>query len=134
MKRITGYLAITTAAIALAWGQRGHGGGAGLGSGHGAPVTFPPAAKPSSHANRGAGTPKAGVTGGARTPDVGARLAANPGLSARIQPLLPPGTTAATAAAGFRNQGEFLAALHVSKNLGIPFQRLKTEMTGTSRE
>jgi hypothetical protein len=133
MKRIIGYLAITTVAAALVWGQRGRGGGVGAGSSHGAPVTFPPAAKPT-NPNRGAGTSQASTTGGARTADVGARLAANPVLSGRIQPLLPSGTTVTAAAAGFRNQGEFLAAVHVSKNLGIPFQQLKTEMTGTSRE
>ena len=34
------------------------------------------------------------------------------------------------AAAGFKNQGQFIAALHVSKNLNIPFDKLKAEMTG----
>ena len=34
------------------------------------------------------------------------------------------------AASGFRNQGQFIAALHVSKNLGIPFTDLKTAMLG----
>jgi hypothetical protein len=47
----------------------------------------------------------------------------------RIQPLLPAGFTIATALAGFRNQGEFIAALHVSRNLGIPFDQLKAELT-----
>ena len=31
---------------------------------------------------------------------------------------------------GFKNQGQFIAALHVSQNLGIPFADLKTAMTG----
>jgi hypothetical protein len=61
--------------------------------------------------------------------NVSARLASNPALSARIQPLLPAGFTVATASAGFRNQGEFIAALHVSRNLGIPFDQLKAELT-----
>jgi hypothetical protein len=61
--------------------------------------------------------------------NVRARLASNPALSARIQPLLPAGFTVATASAGFRNQGEFIAALHVSRNLGIPFDQLKAELT-----
>lgn len=34
------------------------------------------------------------------------------------------------ASLGFKNQGQFLAALHVSRNLGIPFADLKTAMTG----
>jgi hypothetical protein len=37
-----------------------------------------------------------------------------------------------SAAQGFRNQGQFIAALHVSKNVGIPFDQLKTEMTGSN--
>src|SRR5258708_15315200 len=58
------------------------------------------------------------------------RLASNTALSARIQPLLPTGSTVATASTGFRNQGEFVPALHVSRNLNIPFDSLKAEMTG----
>ena len=42
--------------------------------------------------------------------------------------MLPQGTTMNDAATGFKNQGQFLAALHVSKNLGIPFADLKKEM------
>jgi len=29
---------------------------------------------------------------------------------------------------GFKNQGQFIAALHVSKNLNIPFKDLRTQM------
>jgi hypothetical protein len=61
--------------------------------------------------------------------NISTRLASNPALSARVQPLLPAGFTAATASAGFRNQGQFIAALHVSRNLGIPFDQLKAELT-----
>ncbi len=61
--------------------------------------------------------------------DVSSRVAANPALSTVIQPLLPPGATIAAAAAGFRTQGQFIAALHVSRNLGIPFEQLKSELT-----
>ena len=34
------------------------------------------------------------------------------------------------ASLGFKNQGQFIAALHVSRNLGIAFADLKTAMTG----
>jgi hypothetical protein len=34
------------------------------------------------------------------------------------------------ASKGFKNQGQFIAALHVSQNLGISFADLKTAMTG----
>jgi len=33
-----------------------------------------------------------------------------------------------TASFGFKNQGQFIAALHVSENLGIPFTELKSHM------
>jgi hypothetical protein len=57
------------------------------------------------------------------------QLANNAALSARIQPLLPSGSTIATASAGFKSQGEFIAALHISQNLGIPFDQLKADLT-----
>ena len=57
------------------------------------------------------------------------QLANNAALSARIQPLLPAGSTIASASAGFSNQGQFIAALHVAQNLGIPFNQLKADLT-----
>jgi hypothetical protein len=36
------------------------------------------------------------------------------------------------AAYGFRNLGQFVAATNVSQNLGIPFDKLKVQMTGLS--
>jgi hypothetical protein len=44
--------------------------------------------------------------------------------------MLPEGMTLATASNGFRNQGQFIAALHVSQNQGIPFADLRDAMTG----
>ena len=44
--------------------------------------------------------------------------------------MLPSGISLAAASNGFKNQGQFIAALHVSKNLNIPFRQLKMEMTG----
>jgi hypothetical protein len=57
------------------------------------------------------------------------RIASDTKLAAHLTPLLPPGMTLATAAAGFKNEGQFVAALHVSKNLNIPFIELKDRMT-----
>jgi hypothetical protein len=51
----------------------------------------------------------------------------NPKLVAKVQPLLPGGLSVEQAAAGFKNQGQFLAAVHVSHNLGIPFNDVKTK-------
>jgi hypothetical protein len=57
-------------------------------------------------------------------------LAAQPKLAATLQPLLPAGTDLQAAATGFKNLGEFVAAVHVSNNLDIPFDQLKTQLTG----
>ena len=54
----------------------------------------------------------------------------NPKLEERLLKLLPPGSTIQEASAGFKNWGQFVAATHVSTNLGIPFANLKTAMTG----
>src|SRR5689334_19109865 len=55
------------------------------------------------------------------TKDIVDRINDNPALKAKVTSLLPNGMDLATAAAGFKNQGQFIAALNVSKNLGIPF-------------
>lgn len=58
----------------------------------------------------------------------------NPALASRLQPLLPSGMSVKTAASGFRTHGQFVAAVHVSHNLGIPFPQLKAALTGTTHE
>jgi hypothetical protein len=58
------------------------------------------------------------------------RINRNPQLKAKVESLLPPGMTMEMAAMGFKNQGAFISALHVSKNLNIPFDQLKAKMTG----
>jgi hypothetical protein len=62
------------------------------------------------------------------------KIAVNPALVTRLQPLLPAGVTLAAAATGFKNQGQFIATLHVSQNLKIPFAQLKAEMTGADHD
>ena len=59
-----------------------------------------------------------------------ARIEENSALKTKIESLLPAGTDLKTAANGFKNEGQFIAALHVSKNLNIPFDQLKMKMTG----
>ena len=44
--------------------------------------------------------------------------------------MLPQGMTLNQASRGFKNQGQFIAALHASQNQGIPFTQLKRAMTG----
>jgi hypothetical protein len=65
---------------------------------------------------------------------VSQRIEKNPTLTARLQSLLPAGMTLDQAAAGFKNQGQFIAALHVSHNLNIPFADLKADMTGANHD
>jgi len=50
-------------------------------------------------------------------------------LQSRLGSMLPSGTSLTDAASGFKNLGEFVAAVHVSNNLGIPFEDLKGKMT-----
>ena len=57
-----------------------------------------------------------------------ARIERNPALNSKIESLLPAGENLKTAASGFKNEGQFIAALHVSRNLGIPFDQLKAKM------
>jgi hypothetical protein len=54
----------------------------------------------------------------------------NPQLEQRLKLLLPAGTNVAAASKGFKNWGQFVAAVHVSHNLNIPFAALKAKMTG----
>jgi hypothetical protein len=62
------------------------------------------------------------------------KIASKPKLSAKLARMLPidPATgqtmTLDQASLGFKNQGQFIAALHVSQNLGIPFTELKSHM------
>lgn len=56
------------------------------------------------------------------------RLAENPSLASRIQFLLPPGTSLQAAASGFNDETQFVAALHVSQNLHLPFNELKADL------
>ena len=62
---------------------------------------------------------------------IAAKLQGKP-LGSRIeQMLVPTGMTLNAASDGFRNQGQFIAALHVSQNLSVPFADLKATMLGT---
>jgi hypothetical protein len=56
------------------------------------------------------------------------KLAKNTKLATKLQSRLPPGTNLLIAAEGFRNFGQFVAAVNVSRNLGIPFSQLKADM------
>ncbi len=59
---------------------------------------------------------------------VAAEIDSNSKLSQRLTPLLPVGMTMDQASEDLRNTGQFVAALHVAKNLGIPFSDLRARM------
>lgn len=67
------------------------------------------------------------TTAGALTP-VQQKLQKNTNLTAKLASRLPAGTDLMAASAGFKNLGQFVAAVNVSNNLGIPFADLKTKM------
>jgi hypothetical protein len=56
------------------------------------------------------------------------KLQRNTRLASKLQSRLPAGTNLTVASSGFRNLGQFVAAVNVSNNLGIPFAQLKTRM------
>src|SRR5690242_7410120 len=107
----------------------GQGRGAGR-SGSAKPSPPVQAGKPAVPPRQSAKPPAAGAARGSATP---APIAVKPPLAAKLQPLLPPGMTVEAAAAGFKNLGQFVAAVHVSKNLGVPFASLRTEMVENGR-
>lgn len=65
---------------------------------------------------------------------VSEQLQRNTHLSAGLAKLLPAGTNLQTASAGFKNLGQFVAAVHVAHNLGIPFDQLKDTMVGPPKK
>jgi hypothetical protein len=55
------------------------------------------------------------------------QLAHNSRLSSK---LLPANTALQDPSSGFKNMGQFVAAVHASRNLNIPFDQLKAKMMG----
>ena len=84
-----------------------HGGGAGAGKGNGK-ITTEPVAPPNA---------------------LSTKLSQHPQQLARLTAMLPEGMTLEQATTGFRNQGQFIAALNASKNQGVSFADLQTAMT-----
>jgi hypothetical protein len=76
-----------------------------------------------------AGTTTGGTTTGSTTlTPVQQKLQRNTNLASKLQSRLPAGTDLMLAAEGFRNLGQFVAAVNVSNNLNIPFEALRTKM------
>jgi hypothetical protein len=100
-----------------------HGGMGNLSSGNG----MGHASAPTDHGNPNAGTSTLGSAHGKTVDDI---LSKNTKLADKISSLT--GESATDACAGFKNLGQCVAAAHVSKNLGISFDCLKDDMTGTA--
>ncbi|MBI2817615.1 MAG: hypothetical protein HYX72_11820 [Acidobacteria bacterium] len=110
---------------------------------YGAPSTTSPQGTPQRGDQTGARgqsgkTPEMGTTssqemggtkGTRRGRDASQEIEQNPALASKLTVMLPAGTSAQDAASGFKNVGEFAAAVHVSHNLNIPFDQLKTKVT-----
>jgi hypothetical protein len=73
-------------------------------------------------------TPSATTTATVTLTPVQEKLKKNTNLAAKLTSRLPEGTDLMLASAGFRNLGQFVAAVNVSNNLNIPFTQLKTKM------
>jgi hypothetical protein len=58
------------------------------------------------------------------------QMSGNRKLAAKLQKMLPAGTNLKETSSGFKNEKEFISAVYASKNLGIPFARLKAKVTG----
>ena len=97
-----------------------------------APAKTTKAAKSTTTTTTTTTTTAASNTTGTTTPvtltPVQQKLQKNTKLTAKLQARLPVGTDLMTAAAGFKNLGQFVAAVNVSNNLQIPFADLKTKM------
>jgi hypothetical protein len=118
--------------------QHGHAGGAGMGAGP-AQAGGPALAHGRSDGNNGANGAGQGQNHMASSvmssKNPGGVLDHNAQLSSKLEGLLglsgPDALSALKAdASGFKNFGQFVAAVHVSHNLGIPFADLQSKMTG----
>jgi len=56
------------------------------------------------------------------------KLSTHTNLANKLRSRLPTGTDVVAAAGGFRNLGQFVAAVNVSHNLRIPFDQLRADM------
>lgn len=117
--RIALSIALSVAVMGIPlYAQHGHGGGGG---GMGNAMDHP-----TPHSDS-----KASDSKGSSVSD---HLQDNTKLASKLQNLLPQGTNLQQAAQGFKNLGQFVAAVHVAHNLGISFDQLKAKLMGPPSE
>jgi hypothetical protein len=124
-----GFVAVVAFAALPAFAQHGSGHAGGPPSGVGVESSHASASSSSTHGN--SGTSHTNASGPKSVSDL---LSQNTKLAGTLQGLLPAGTDLTAASSGFKNLGQFVAAVHVSHNLGIPFDQLKTTMIGPPKE
>ena len=125
IKIILGITALLCFMAVPVFAQHGHGGGSSHGAMNGN-------SNASMHGN--SADAKADKASSSNGSSVSEKLADNTKLANKLQGLLPAGTNLQTASQGFKNLGQFAAAVHVSHNLGIPFDQLKAKMIGPPKE
>ena len=67
---------------------------------------------------------------GPNAPAGRASFVLNRKVAARLQRMLPGGTNVYQASMGFKHETDFISAVYVSKDMSIPFARLKSKVTG----
>lgn len=124
------FLGGTSALAQHGGGSGGGGGGRGPGGPGGAGASHRPdtGTMPSDRSSRPETSRDTSRTENKKTPSE--LLQQNTKLASRLQGLLPEGANLQDAANGFKNLGQFVAAVHVSHNLGISFDQLKATMIG----
>jgi hypothetical protein len=126
---LTGGFLLATSVMAQGRGSGKPAGGPGI-NGHG-PMGAPSGqstTKPK-QASLALG-PAGGSAPGAKSPV--SLLDQNSKLESNLAKFFPGGTDLLKEAAGFKNLGQFVSAVHVSHNLGIPFDNLKCAELGTT--
>ena len=131
MKKMTRIATLSLAVVlyaTAALGQHGHNGGGPAGGGTGMGAATGHGAGLDNHGNSGSANTNSSTSSHKMTVD--GILSKNPAIGGKIQTLT--GMPASQACTGFKNLGQCVAAAHVSKNLGISFDCLKSDMTGTA--
>ncbi len=101
---------------------------------HATPKTKPTSStKPSAHAAAKSKSTRATTPAPATTTTmnpIAAKIASHPQLEAKVMRMVPAGMTLDEASKGFRNQGQFIAALHAADHMGCAtcFAQIKTDM------
>ena len=106
--------------------QHGHSGGGTAGDGMGMGAAMGHGTGLDNHGNSGSANTKSSAS--THKMSVNGILSKNPAIGDKIQSLT--GMPASQACTGFKNLGQCVAAAHVSKNLGISFDCLRSDMTG----